>query len=450
MKTSAAAGERTEGLLPLPNSRVRWNILGLMVLVSMITYLDRLNIAIAAPQIMSEYHLSSTDMGKIFSAFILAYGLFQLPSGWLADRFGPRAVLSFALIWWSAFTALTACVLYVVPSSLIPAVVTLGITRFCLGMGESAAWPSFNRAIASWIPTKERALAASLPLAGGGLGATATPPLIASLMVAYGWRNPFYVSTVVGIAAAAAWYFYVRNSPSDHPGVSLPEKALIESGRKENELASDGKPMATPWKRIFSEPNVWLLFLTNLCAGYAIYIYLTWFYTYLVQYRHLTFVKGSLYTTGPFIAITVMTPLGGWLCDRAARRFGTTSGRRMIAIGGMSFAAVALFLGARLPGIILSIFAFSLGAGFIFFALSAHWATTIDITKQFAGTVAGVMNWGGNTGGMISPILTPYLAKRFGWIPALEFAALILLAGSLVWFFIRPEKPLLPESRISA
>src|SRR5579872_4727841 len=113
MKPSAAAGERTEGLLPLPNSRVRWNILGLMVLVSMITYLDRLNIAIAAPQIMSEYHLSSTDMGKIFSAFILAYGLFQLPSGWLADRFGPRAVLSFALIWWSAFTALTACVLYV-------------------------------------------------------------------------------------------------------------------------------------------------------------------------------------------------------------------------------------------------------------------------------------------------------------------------------------------------
>jgi ACS family glucarate transporter-like MFS transporter len=117
----------------------------------------------------------------------------------------------------------------------------------------------------------------------------------------------------------------------------------------------------------------------------------------------------------------------------------------MIAMGGMSFAAVALYSGARLPGINLSVFAFSLGAGAIFFAFSAHWATTIDITKPFAGTVAGIMNWGGNTGGMISPILTPYLAKKFGWIPAIEFAASILLAGSLVWFLIQPEKSLLAE-----
>jgi len=447
MKPSASAGIRTDAVSTELGSRVRWNVLALMVLVSMITYLDRLNIAIAAPQIMSEYHLTSTDMGKIFSAFIFAYGLFQLPSGWFADRFGPRLVLSFALIWWSAFTALTAFILYLVPPSLIPAVVTLVIVRFCLGMGESAAWPSFNRTIANWIPSSERALAASLPLAGGGLGATVTPPLIASLMVVYGWRNPFYVSTAVGIAAAGAWYYYVRNNPSEHPGVNRVEMALIQSGRKETEPPPESGVSTTPWKRILSEPNVWLLFLTNFCAGYAIYIYLTWFYTYLVEYRHLNFVRGSLYTMGPFIAITIMTPLGGLLCDRAAKRFGVTSGRRVIAIGGMSFAAIALYSGTRLPGINLSIFAFSLGAGFIFFALSAHWATTIDITKQYAGTVSGVMNWGGNTGGMISPILTPYLARRFGWSPALEIAAFVLLAGSIVWLLIQPEKPLLRDSR---
>jgi ACS family glucarate transporter-like MFS transporter len=426
-------------------SFVRWNILGLMVVVSMITYLDRLNIAIAAPQIMAEYHLTSTDMGRIFSAFILAYGLFQLPGGWLADRFGPRGVLSAALLWWSVFTALSAMILNVLPVTLFPVVVTLGVTRFCLGMGEAAAWPGFNRAIANWIPARERALAASLPLAGGGLGAALTPPLIASLMVAYGWRNPFYVSAAVGVLFAGVWFFYVRNRPTEHPGVSPAELSLIESGQEKSDAPSGVDRLVTPWKQILFEPNVWLLFVTNFCAGYAIYIYLTWFYTYLVEFRHLSFVKGSVYTMGPFVAITIMTPLGGTLCDRAAKRYGITASRRMIAMGGMSFAAIALYSGARLPGINLSVFAFSLGAGAIFFAFSAHWATTIDITKPFAGTVAGIMNWGGNTGGMISPILTPYLAKKFGWIPAIEFAASILLAGSLIWFLIQPEKSLLTE-----
>jgi len=434
-----------EVTLPPQRSFVRWNILGLMVVVSMITYLDRLNIAIAAPQIMAEYHLTSTDMGKIFSAFILAYGLFQLPGGWLADRFGPRGVLSAALLWWSIFTVLTAMILKVLPGRLFPVVVTLGVTRFCLGMGEAAAWPGFNRAIANWIPASERALAASLPLAGGGLGAALTPPLIASLMVAYGWRNPFYVSAAVGILVAGVWFFYVRNRPTEHAGVSPAELAFIERGLEGSDMPGRGKHSVTPWKRILLEPNVWLLFATNFCAGYAIYIYLTWFYSYLIEFRHLNFVKGSIYTMGPFVAITIMTPLGGALCDRAAKRYGVTASRRMIAAGGMSFAAVALFSGARLPGINLSVFAFSLGAGAIFFAFSAHWATTIDITKPFAGTVAGIMNWGGNTGGMISPILTPYLAKKIGWVPALEFAALILLVGSLIWFAIQPEKSLLAE-----
>ncbi len=430
-------------------SHIRWVIVGLMLIVSMVTYLDRINISIASSQIMSAYGLTAVDMGKIFSAFVFSYGLFQLAGGWMADRFGPRAVLSFAILWWSAFTALTAFIADVVPTTVASAVVTLIVARFCLGIGEAAAWPSFNRTNATWIPPSERALASSIPLAGGGLGAAVTSPFIAWLMISYGWRVSFYICSAIGVVVAGIWFWYVRDRPSQHAGVNAAELSVIEGARPVERTGQVAVAPKTPWGRIFSEPNVYLIFLTNFSAGYVIYIYLTWFYTYLLQARHLSVMKGSVYTMGPFLAITFMTPLGGWLCDRAAKKYGRTFGRRAIAISGMGVAAISLFAGARLPNINESILAFSLGAGAVYFSLSSHWATTIDITKEHAGTVSGIMNWGGNTGGMISPILMPYLAQRFGWMPALEFAAAIMLGGSLLWLLIQPEKPLMGDSELS-
>src|SRR6202051_3564173 len=147
-----------------------------MLLLSMITYLDRVNISIAARLITKEYALDDVQMGKIFSAFIFAYGLFQVPGGWLADKFGPRKVLTIAALWWSVATAATALVGAL--GGILPVVVSLGFVRFCVGMGEAAAWPSFNRTIAAWMAIKERAFATSVPLAGGGVGAGRKPPFI--------------------------------------------------------------------------------------------------------------------------------------------------------------------------------------------------------------------------------------------------------------------------------
>ena len=134
----------------------------------MVTYLDRVNVSIAAQHMMSAYNLSAVQMGKIFSAFILAYALFQVPGGWLADKLGPRVVLAGAVIWWSAFTGLTAVAVRVFPLSLLPAISSLVLVRFALGMGEAAAWPNFNRTIANWMAPRDRAFASSVPLAGGG------------------------------------------------------------------------------------------------------------------------------------------------------------------------------------------------------------------------------------------------------------------------------------------
>lgn len=414
-------------------TRTRWVILAFIFVISTITYLDRLNISIAARYITREYGLTDVEMGKIFSAFIFAYGLFQVPGGWLGDRFGPRLVLAGAVLWWSGFTSLTAMV-HILPAAL-PVVWSLILIRFFMGMGEAAAWPNFSRTIANWVPQRERGIATSIPITGGGFGAALAPPLITWMMLRFGWQEAFHVCAAIGLFAAVGWYWYVRNTPGEHKSVNAAELHLIHASEPPPPLVK----AKTPWKAIFTDRNVWLLFCSAASCGYLVYIYMSWFYIYLVEERKLSLMQGSLYTTGPFIAIALITPIGGLISDRVTSRFGKTMGRRLVSMAGMVFSAVTLVIGVHATNINVAILGLSLGAGAIYLALAAHWATTIDISKEHAGTVFGVMNWGGNLGGMVSPILTPILVKRFGWATSFEIAALIILSGALLWLMVKPE-----------
>jgi ACS family glucarate transporter-like MFS transporter len=406
-----------------------------MLLLSMITYLDRVNISIAAQLITKEYRLDDIQMGKIFSAFIFAYGLFQVPGGWLADKFGPRKVLTLSALWWSLATAATAWAGDL--SGLLPVAISLGFVRFCVGMGEAAAWPSFNRTIAAWMAIKERGLATSVPLAGGGVGAAITPPFMAWLMVAYGWQWAFLISAVLGVGGSAIWYFRSRDTPEQHPGVNQAELEVIHEGWSAP-LKTERRTV--PWRSLLIERNMWLLFLSAMTCGYMVYIYMTWFFTYLVNQRHLTQTASSYYTIGPFIAMAVLTPIGGMASDLIAKKITLRWGRRLISMGGMTAAGVSLMIGARVESIGDAILWLSVGAGATYFALASHWATTIDISRKYAGTISGVMNWGGNVGGILSPILTPFLARKFGWVRALDVAAVTILAGAMIWFAINPRR----------
>ncbi len=441
-RTDSRADSTT--IRPVRPSGVRWQILGLMLLLSMITYLDRVNVSIAARHITNEYHLTDLQMGKIFSAFILAYGIFQVPGGWLADRFGPRRVLTFAVIWWSAFTALTAYAGDLFGGA-VPVVFSFCLVRFCLGMGEAAAWPSFNRTIASWMAKKERAFATSVPLAGGGVGAAITPPLIAWLMLTYGWRESFLICALLGVAVGALWCILSRDTPQQHPRVNTAELELIHPTPERAPIIADLNSIPvklTPWAALLTEKNVWLLFCSAMTCGYMVYIYMTWFFTYLVEQRHLSQMKSSYYTIGPFIAMAIMTPIGGAMSDVIARKSSLRFGRRLISMGGMFAAGLALIIGARVESIAVAIVWLSFGAGAIYFSLASHWATTIDISEKHAGTVSGMMNWGGNVGGVLSPILTPIFARKLGWVPALEIAAVIIILGGMLWFQIDPNRKL--------
>jgi ACS family glucarate transporter-like MFS transporter len=217
--------------------------------MSVVTYIDRVNISVTARQIMPALGLTDVQMGQVFSAFFLGYALFQVPGGWFGDRFGPKRVLFVAILWWSLFTACTAI------AATLPLVGLLGIfgsllaLRFLIGVGESMALPNFNRTVANWSAPSEHGLAISLAIGGIGIGSAVTPPITAWIMVNFGWQVAFYASGGLGLFVAAIWYFYATDQPDQHPGVNAGELAIIEADRTPDGHTDDRQP-----------DSVWALF----------------------------------------------------------------------------------------------------------------------------------------------------------------------------------------------
>jgi ACS family glucarate transporter-like MFS transporter len=404
------------------------------------------NISVTARQMMPALGLTDLQMGWIFSTFVFGYALFQVPGGWMGDRWGPRRVLTFAVIWWSIFTALTAIAPTLPLVNLIGIMGSLMVVRFLIGIGEAAALPNFNRAVANWHPPQERGLGIGITIGGIGIGSALTPPVTAWIMVNYGWQTAFFAAGLLGIAIALLWYWYATDFPRQHPHVNAAEAAIIEGEIPSPPNGGEGKGEgathqsgAVPWKAILTTPTVWWLILSYTCLGYVAYIYMSWFYLYLVNVRGFAILQGAFFASAPFIAMTIFCPLGGWVTDRLVEKYGINWGRASVGGTGMILAALCIIIGANVESPYAAIGFLSLGAGWLYFTVGPFWSSTTDLSKPYAGTLSGLMNTGANLGGTLSPTLTPWLADSFGWPVALGLAAAIALIGGLCWLMVRPE-----------
>lgn len=418
-------------------SRVRWQILGLLFLISVVTYIDRVNISVAGKEIMPAFDLSAVQMGNVFSAFVLGYALFQIPGGWLGDRWGSRRVLTLAVLWWSLFTILTAEAGRLFFSSLTGILGSFILIRFLIGAGEAAALPNFNRTVANWLAPSERGLGMGVSIGGIGLGSAVTPPLVAWLMIHYGWKTAFYVTGAIGLFVAAAWYLFSRDNPREHPGVNPSELAWITQPAAE---LRPGASSTHPFADLLKMPSVWFLTASYTMLGYIAYIYLSWFFLYLVNIRHFTVLKGSIWATGPFIAMAIFCPIGGWLSDAITKRYGHRIGRAGVGGAGMLLTALIIYSGAVTEDAYTAIVLLSLGAGILYATVGAYWASTIDLSHEHSGALSGLMNMGANLGGTISPTLTPLIGERWGWPVALTVAAGLAFLGGLLWLGVKFDK----------
>jgi len=419
-------------------SRVRWFLVFWLFVLSAVSYLDRVNISIAGGSIVDAYHLTDVQLGKVFSALVAGYALFQTVGGYLADRFGPRRVLTAGVVWWGVFTALTA----LVPADIGGALFLFVVVRFLLGAGEAVIYPAANQFIARWIPMRERGIANGWIFAGVGAGAGLTPPLITYLMIHHGWRSSFWVCAIIGFFAGAVWFFVARDNPAEHPRVSAAELTAIQSGLTVTSCSpSPGKRSAdvpVPWKRVVRSREVWAVTISYFCYGYVAWIFFSWFYRYLAKVRGLDLKASAFYSMLPFLAMLVCCLLGGTVNDRLTKWRGPRLGRCGLAAFAMGVAGIFIACGSQVQGVRLASVVLAGGAGALYLSQSSFWSVTADIAGASAGSVSGFMNMGGQMGGALTGSLTPWIAVRYGWTASFLVAAGLCLLGALSWLAVNP------------
>jgi len=431
-------------------TRVRWFLVFWLFVLSAVSYLDRVNISIASGSIASAYNLTDVQLGRVFSAMLVGYALFQTIAGRLADRFGARRALTAGVIWWGVFTALTAAV----PTAIANAALFFVLIRFLLGAGEAVIYPSANQFISRWIPIRERGIANGWIFAGVGAGAGLTPPLITFLMIRYGWRFSFLVCSAIGFVAAAVWFVVARDSPQEHSGVSPEELAAIESGLTQLSAREEGLSKETTaqparalvsWKRVLRSKEVWAVTISYFCYGYVAWIFFSWFFRYLAKVRGLDLRTSAFYTMLPFLAMLIACLLGGMLNDRLTKWKGPRIGRCVLAAFAIALAGAFLALGSQVNNARLASVVLAGGAGALYLSQSSFWSLTADIAGPSSGSVSGFMNMGGQVGAALTASLTPWIATRYGWTASFLVAAALCAVGAAAWLVVDPQNYLLPS-----
>lgn len=395
----------------------------------MITYLDRVCFSTTAGVMSQELGLSLEEIGLAGSCFVLGYVLFEIPGGWLADRFGARLMLTRIVIWWSAFTALTGIAWNL--GSLVA-------IRFLFGCGEAGAFPGATSAIARWFPRNELARAQSIVMFGSRIGFAMTSWIVIALMTSYGWRAVYWIFAVLGLVWAVGWSQWFRDTPEQHPSVGPTELAHIQEQR-----AASGQEARIPWGALLASRNVWAL--CGMYSGYTwgLYFYIQWLPTYLEQARDL-----ELPEIGPMAAAVLLSGAlanlsGGWLSDKLAPRLGIRAARRLPAVAGLVAAGVFLALAATVESDILALVYLGLSFGSAELILAVTWATCLDIGGSAAGVVSGTMNSLGQTGGALAPWLIGMMVDRTGtWELPLLVSAAYYGVSALLWLAIEPGRRL--------
>ncbi len=416
----------------------RWYVLLLISVMYLITYLDRVNISTAAPAISKEFGFDKVTMGVIFSAFVWAYALFQVPGGWLSDRFGPRSVLAGVVAYWSIMTAATAAAF---------GGVSFFIIRFLFGVGEAGAFPGATRAMQLWYPQRERGLVQGVTHSASRLGAALAPPIVVLIMTHFGWRPVFFVCGAVGLGWSLWWAWSYRNLPEEHGMVNRAELESIRGVDFNGNIKPPPieKQTNVPWGTLLRSPNMWAVMCAYFTYVYCLWIFLSWLPSYLVEARHFTLIKVGLYAALPLLAGVVGDTVGGLATDWLLKATGSARiGRRVVAITGLLGCAVCIVPAALTANAYVAVYCLTASMFFLEFTIGPSWAVPMDTGGKYSGTVSGMMNMAGNFGGALSPIVFGVLVQLGSWQAPFIVAAGLLVAGSAVWaFWLDPEKPIL-------
>jgi MFS family permease len=392
----------------------RHKVLAFLVTLSIITFLDRLAIAVAGPRIQDELHIPPEKWGWVLGAFVLAYGFFEIPSGASGDRLGQGRVLTRIVIWWSVFTAATATA---------TTYIQLIVTQFLFGAGEAGAYPNASGVISRWFPKDERARAQGAVWAASRVGGALSPLLVVPLLRAVGWRGMFYVLAAVGLVWAAAWRTWYRD----------PQATLRTHD-------------PDVWRRLLQSRQTWLLIAMYWCYVWGSWFYFSWFPTFLVRGAGFTEREMGVLSALPFLLGCCGNLAGGFLSDRLARRYGLRVARCGQASASLATSALLILGLAFAKDKALVVILSSIGFGVLDLMLPAAWSLCLDLGRAHAGVITATMNTAGLAGGFVCTVLFGYLVRETGGYRApLCLIAAMVMTSAILFALIDPYRPVWDE-----
>ena len=409
----------------------RHRVVGLLCLLSLITYLDRVCISVAGPHMQQDLNIGPSGWGWVVGVFAIAYGLFEVPAGLWGDRAGARRVLTRIVASWSVFTALTGAV------SNFGALL---LVRFLFGAGEAGAYPNVAASVSRWVPEARRARAFGFIWMSSQFGGAVAPFLVVPIQAHYGWRTSFFVFGLAGILWSLLWFCWYRDNPAEMRGIPAAELAGLPH-------VSSREAIRTDWRGLLLSSDVRAIMGIGFCYVFAQYFFIAWLPTFLVRGRGFN-ENELIYSSAPFLLGALTNLLGGAAGDAATSRFGLKWGRRAVGVSGLALAAVCLgavpFVENRL--VLLMLLAFSYAG--TTFQQSSVWAACVDVGGLQAGTVSALMNTMAQIGSFAMSISFGGVVARWGsYNLALAPLAAMLIAGTGLWLLVDPTRVAQPRSR---
>jgi MFS family permease len=411
-------------------THARYWVIFYAVTLAILSYINRVAISQAAPEITRDLKFTDVQMGKIFGAFALSYALFEVPSGWLGDWIGPRKVLLRIVLWWSAFTAITGGMWNFT---------SLWLARFFFGAGEAGGFPNLTKAFTTWLPKLEHVRAQGIMWTFARWGGAFTPVLVVWVLRFVNWRWAFVLFGGLGVVWASFFYRWYRDDPRDHPAVNAAELALLEGSER---LAAGHAKV--PWAKLLHSRSVWLLWLQYFVSSFPWYFNITWLPTYLQQHWKLAPAEAARFAILPLFFGGLGALFCGSISARFARRVGLAQSRRILATSGFLGAAIFLVPSIQFHDPKWTMLSMGMASFCNDLAMPPSWAACMDIGGKYAGTVSGSMNMMGNLAGYVSPVVGGYILAATGrdWNVFLYVLAAVYLSGTLIWPFIDPETPI--------
>jgi MFS transporter, ACS family, glucarate transporter len=410
-------------------SRVRYVLLTFVCLLAIISYVHRVCISASGPHLAAELGLSAVQMGFVYGAFILAYGAFSVPGGLLGDKIGGRKAITILVVTFSLFTALTG---------VVHSLFALVAVRFAFGAGEAGVFPNVSKIISKWMPHSKWGFAQGLMWMFGRLGGAFAPPLVVALGPVLGWRGSFWFFAAIGLIWAGGFWWWFRDTPEQKCGVNEAELQLIRES--DATVRSHHALVRMPWSRAMRSGNLMAICGMYFCFSYGWHFYMTWFPTYM-KARGFSAIQSGIFGGLPFLFGAVGCVLGGLLTDYLFKKTGDLRSRRYIGSVGFLLMAICMITVAKLENPRAAVLTISLASFFGDLTLSSCWAVCMDVGKEFAGTVTGLMSTCGNIGGFLFPIVTGFLIQHSGnWKLPIVVAGAIFFLGSLIWLRIDPRE----------